>query len=65
MQINIGQKPQPNTNPQPNNVPAQPEQGKVVLAQHMVRTRVMLDKNGNEIDPRTRQIIKKADEPNQ
>lgn len=65
MQINIGQKPQQQNNEQPqvpsNGIPQDPNQGKVVLAQHMTRTRVMLDKFGNEIDPRTKQIIKKAD----
>jgi hypothetical protein len=35
--------------------------GKVVLAQTMIRERVMLDRDGNEIDPKTKQIIRSAD----
>ncbi len=65
MQVNIGQKPQQNNEQSQPVSNGNPNQGKVVLAQHMVRTRVMHDKWGNEIDPRTKVIIKKADEPNQ
>lgn len=36
--------------------------GKVVIAQNLIRERVMLDKDGNEINPRTKEIIRKADE---
>ena len=57
MQVNLGQPKQ-----EAVQVNSNPEQGKVVLATNFVRSRVMLDKDGNEIDPRTKQIIKQADE---
>ena len=34
--------------------------GGVVVSPNIVTTRVMVDQWGNEIDPRTKQIIKKA-----
>ena len=34
-------------------------EGKVVLSKNPIRTKVWLDKDGNEIDPKTKQIIKK------
>ncbi len=34
----------------------------VVVSTHPVRERVMLDIDGNEIDPKTRRIIKRANE---
>lgn len=36
-------------------------QSKTFVAQNVKRTSVFLDRNGNEIDPRTKQIIKRAD----
>lgn len=39
-----------------------PSKGKVVISQRPVKTRERLDKDGNIVDPRTKQIIKKADE---
>jgi len=36
--------------------------GKVVISPNLKRETVMLDRNGNEIDPRTKQIIKKVGE---
>lgn len=37
-------------------------QGKTVIAANLIKESVMLDKFGNEIDPRTKQVIKKQDE---
>lgn len=53
MEINIQNKPAP-----------QPNRGRVVVSRHPVRERVMIDRDGNEIDPKTKQIIKRADQPN-
>lgn len=39
-----------------------PSKGKVVIATNIVRTKERLDKDGNIVDPKTKQIIKKADE---
>lgn len=36
--------------------------GSTVIAQNLIRERVMLDSEGNTIDPRTKQIIKRAEQ---
>lgn len=38
------------------------KKGGVIIASNLKRERVVLDANGNEIDMRTKQIIKKAQE---
>jgi hypothetical protein len=35
--------------------------GRVIIASDLIRTREMLDIDGNVIDPRTKQIIKKVE----
>ena len=55
MKVEIGQ--QPNT-PQPQ-API-PSKGKVVVSANPVRVREMLDKDGNVIDPKSKQIIRLA-----
>ena len=37
------------------------KESNVVISSNPVRIREMLDKNGNVIDPRTKQIIKRAE----
>ena len=41
-------------------IPPQSQRGRVVVSLSPKRERVMLDINGNQIDPRTKQIIKLA-----
>ncbi len=55
MKIDMGQKTRPDEGEQQN-------QGKTVISQNLVRTSVFLDAHGNQIDPRTKQIIRKAEE---
>lgn len=38
-----------------------PSKGKIVISTNPVRIREMLDKDGNVINPKTKQIIKQAD----
>jgi hypothetical protein len=35
----------------------------VVISPNLIKTSERIDMNGNVIDPRTKQIIRKADEP--
>jgi hypothetical protein len=35
---------------------------KVVVSPHPVKERIMLDVNGNEIDPKTKKIVRRAEE---
>lgn len=58
MQINIGQ-PQETATPQPTQ-----EQGKVVISSNPTKIKIFLDSQGNEIDPRTKQIINQAEKEN-
>ena len=58
MQVNIGQP------TEQTKVNASPEQGKVVLDPHPIKVKIFLDSHGNEIDPRTKQIINQADKEN-
>lgn len=39
-----------------------PRRGKVVIAANLIREKVMLDSEGNEVNFRTKQIIKKNTE---
>lgn len=36
---------------------------KVVISPNLIKTSERIDMNGNVIDPRTKQVIRKADEP--
>lgn len=53
MKVNMGQ---------PNEALASsnPNRGRVVVSTHPVRQRMMFDIDGNQIDPRTKKIIKLA-----
>lgn len=51
MQINIGQK-------QKEAAQANPQRGRVVVSTNPVKQRVFIDIDGNEINPRTKQIIR-------
>lgn len=53
MQLDILQK-------QKEAVQATPQRGKVVVSMRPVRESIRLDIDGNQIDPRTKQIIKLA-----
>lgn len=59
MKVNLGQSNEPA--PAQNGAPAQG--GTFIDWNNMKRERVMLDQFGNEIDPRTKRIIKKNDDP--
>lgn len=50
MKVDFGQ--------QKEEAPPQPQQGRVEVSPNPVRYRVRIDINGNEIDPRTKQIIR-------
>ena len=57
MQVNINQKVAEKT------TSVNPQKGKVIIAQNLVRERELLDKDGNVIDNfKTRNIIKKAED---
>lgn len=56
MQINIGQ-------PNPNRDNSPQQGGTFIDWNNMKRERIMLDRDGNEIDPKTKQIIKRNDDP--
>lgn len=47
--IDFGQNPQP-----------KPEQRRTFISPTLIKERVMLDRDGNQIDPKTKQIIKLA-----
>lgn len=54
MQVSAYPQPQQPQGGQP------PKKGKIVVSMNPVRERVMLDIDGNQIDPRTKRIIKLA-----
>ncbi len=51
MKINFGQQPEGQHHPQ---------ERKTFIAQNLIRKSVMLNANGDEIDPRTKQVIRRA-----
>lgn len=53
MKINTGQKQEVQT----QSATINPNQDKVLVSTRPIRTRVWLDKDGNEIDPKTKQIL--------
>ncbi len=44
--------------PQAGNAPSAPGRGRVVVSTNPVKNRVFIDIDGNEIDPRTKRIIR-------
>lgn len=53
MQVDIGQQKKDTPVPQPQN-----QRGRVVISMNPVKQKVFIDIDGNEIDPRTKRIIR-------
>jgi hypothetical protein len=62
MEINFDQKPKADPTPQEGVKIVNPNQGKVTIAVNLKKEREMLDKDGNVINPITKQIIKKMED---